>query len=252
MMAQLQKDEEPAKEGVSDAKVQTDETNKKGITTKAIDSDVETEQSREKLPAITSAGSSTQEAVRQGTIIFKNSDGIVVLKGEMKQDEVRGVAADSTQKDETKEKDIVEKEAKKIDDDTDTNTGLTNKEIYAIVSADASAQQINRQEKVIAEIRGDIVVLKGELNQDERHGVNTDKKQAELEKLEKAEERARKFQNSVLSEANKTNKIRRPIIRNKLSGTRINTESNISINPSRISKEEAQSSEQRFYVSLGH
>ena len=179
----------------------------------------------------------------QGTVIFKNNDGTVILKEETNQDEERGVDADKKQTEEKKEEDIAKKETKSIDEDKDENkdTGLSNKEVHGMVSADASAQQVSSQAAAIAKIRSGITVLKGEIKQDERHGINTDKKQAELEKLEKKEER--------VSEINRAKK---PAAKMKVSGIQNKKEDKAIINVSKLSKEEDQASQQRLYVSLGN
>ena len=178
----------------------------------------------------------------QGTVIFKNNDGAVILKEEINQDEERGVDTDKKQTEEKKEEGIAEKETKLIDEDKDVDkdTGLSNKEIHEIVSADASAQQVSNQAAAIAKIKGGITVLKGEIKQDERHGINTDKKQAELEKLEKKEER--------VSEIYQTKK---PAANMKVSGIQNKKEDKAIINASKLF-EENQASQQRFYVSLGN
>ena len=83
-----------------------------------------------------------------------------------------------------------------------------DRKMDAMVSASSSVQQANRQGAVIARTRDGIAILKGEMNLDEIRGTDTDpeKKQAELEKMEKREERATTFQFSILGEANNTMK----------------------------------------------
>jgi len=242
MMAELQEEKEPVKGEDVKVKPQTKET----ASDRADEKDLSTVK---------------QQADRQETVIIKNNDGIVTLKGSLSQDENFGIDTDKKQAgetslnkaDETKEGVPAKKETKTIDNDMDTNTGLSHKEIHAIVSADASVQRAGRQETVIARIRGGIAILKSEITQDETHDTNTDKKQAELEKLEKKEERARAFQFSVLGEANNT---MRSAAKANVSGTKdttqVNTENNAFINASRLSKEEDRTLQQKFYVSLGN
>ena len=113
----------------------------------------------------------------------------------------------------------------------DKDTGLSQKSIQEMVSTDASAQKINDQAAAIAKIRGGITVLKGEIKQDERHGINTDRKQAELEKLEKKEERV-----------NEINRAKKPAAKMKVSGIKNKTENTAIINVSNLSKAEDQAS----------
>ena len=212
MLAELQKDEEPEKERKS-----ADEINKKSADDKE-------------------AKTADGDAGYQGTVIVKNSDGTVILKGAMNQDEERSADESKNRTDETKEKGSAEKEAKTVKDDKDINTGMSNKEIHAVVSADASAQQTGLRGTVIAKIRGGMTVLKGEIDQDERHGVNTDKKQEQLEKLQKKEENAITFPYSSALE--KENRIITPAAKIKVSGTQTNTENKAIINISKLSQEE--------------
>ncbi|MCX4319148.1 MAG: hypothetical protein OSJ44_05275 [Lachnospiraceae bacterium] len=132
-----------------------------------------------------------EQAKRQETVLTKNSDGTVILKEE-KNPEGKGSVETE---DEAKEN---------IETDTKEDAGLSHKEMHAMVSANHSIQQADRQGVVIARMKEGVVILKGEISQDERYGADTGKKQAELEKMEKREQRARAFQSSSLGEANST------------------------------------------------
>ncbi len=120
---------------------------------------------------------------------------------------------------------------------------MSRREIYEIVSNDASAQQTGRQETVIARIEGGIAVLKGELEQDRKRGINTDKKQAELEKLEQREERARALQISALKENDAAIKSPAKV---KVSGIQDNAENDVIVNTSKLPKTQGFASQQKF------
>ena len=120
---------------------------------------------------------------------------------------------------------------------------MSRREIYEIVSNDASAQQTGRQETVIARIEGSIAVLKGELEQDRKRGINTDKKQAELEKLEQREERARALQISALKENDAAIKSPAKV---KVSGIQDNAENDVIVNTSKLPKTQGFASQQKF------
>ena len=249
MMEELQKDEKPAEEGKSAGIMQTDEADKGNTAEKdttITDSDMTEEPSNQDISAAASANTSAQQTGYQGTVIVKNSDGIVIFKGAMNQDEKYGVDAEQKPIDETDEEDIAKKGAKSIEDDMEIDTGLSHKEMNAMVSADVSMQQADHQGTVIARISGGIAILKGEMNQDEKRGENIDKKQAELEKLEDREEKARIFQFSVLGKANST---MRSSAETENSGTQVDIENNAFIHASKFAQEE-QVSQQRFYVSI--
>ena len=168
-----------------------------------------------------------------------------------KSDEKK-LPTDKTQLEEANEtkEDMAEEEAKDIESDADT--GLSPKKMHAIVSADTSIQRSDRQGTVITRIKGGVVILKGEMNQDEIRGIDTENKQAELQKMEEKEQRARAFQASILGEANS---IMKSAAKEDLVGTqdrtKVNTENNVVINAFQLSKEE-QASQQSLNISLGN
>lgn len=176
MLAELREYEEPAEEGESADRIQADGKEEGAAETK------------------------TDAA----TVIFQDSDGTVLLKGVMDQAEERGVDAEKKQADETEEEGAAEEAVKPMDEESETETGISGQEMYAMVFADDSEQQEETQDRVIAGIRGDIAVLKGEISQDKRRGVDTDQKQEELEKLQRREERARELQNRENRKDNET------------------------------------------------
>lgn len=167
MLAELRGEEEPAEEGESADKIQADRKEEGAAETK------------------------TDAA----TVIFQDSDGTVLLKGGVDQAEERGVDAEKKQADETEEEDMSEEAVKPMNEEDETDTGISGQEMYAMVFAEDSEKQEETQDRVIADIKGDIAVLKGEISQDKRRGVDTDQKQEELEKLQRREERARELQN---------------------------------------------------------
>lgn len=230
MMAELQEDKKPEKEGTSEDKIQTKETS--------------SDKADEKNPS-----AARQQTEHQGTVITQNSDGIVIFKGKTEQNENPGVNTEKEQADENKEEDIAEKETKTTGNDTVTDTGLSRRKMNAIVSADTSVQQANSQGTIITRTRDGIAILKGEINQDEQRGVNTEKKQAELEKMQKKEQQAMAFQSSILGEANN---IMKAASETNGAGIKANAENNAFINAMKALQEEDPASQQRFYVSLSN
>ncbi len=184
MLARLREDQGLTKEEKPEEKVQPEKTSD--------------ESDEKKLPT------DGQQAETQGTVIAKNSDGVVLLKGETKPGKTDSIDAENQQSVETAKEDVIEEQETAPaadDDDAVTDAGISHKEIHAMVSADASAQQADRLGTVIAKTSDGIAILKGEISQDERRGVDTERKQAELEKMEKREQRAMAFQFSMLGEA---------------------------------------------------
>ena len=232
MLAELRENKKPAKEEKSEDKVQT----------KEMSSDKSDEKN---LPA------DQQQTSSQDAVITRNNDGTVVLKADMNQNDTRDVDTTKEQDDEVKEKGISEKEPKAADNDTTTDSALSHKEVHAMVSADSSVQQANHQGSVIARTRDGIAILKGEMNQDEKRGVDTERKQNELEKMEKQEQRATSFQSYILGEANNTMKSAAEInVAGIKDSTQTNADGNAYINALNLSQGDDQAAQQRFYVSF--
>lgn len=162
------------------------------------------EESADKIQADGKEEGAAETKTEAATVIFQDSDGTVLLKGGVDQAEERGVDAEKKQADETEEEDMAEETVKPMDEEDETDTGISGQEMYAMVFAEDSEQQEETQDRVIADIKGDIAVLKGEISQDKRRGVDTDQKQEELEKLQKREERARELQNQENRKDNET------------------------------------------------
>lgn len=224
MLARLQEDKEPAKEKKSEDKIQTTESSFDKADEKNLPAD-------------------KGQAPQPGTVIAKNSDGTVIFKDKVNQD------------DKAKAESTSEKQDGSADNNTDASPA--HKKIHAIVSADSAVRQAARQGTVIAKTRDGIAILKGEMNQDKRHGVDTEKDQAEVEKMEKKEQRAISFQFSTLAEANNT---MQTAAKTNTAGikdvTPANAENNTFSNPFfnalNLSQGQGQADSQRFFVSLGH
>lgn len=193
-LAQLQEEREPEKEEASEDNVQTAETSSASDLT-----DKKNQPADERL------------SLHPGTIITQTSDGTVILKEVMNQTADRSADAKSSPTDETKEKTGFESEkaaAKQTvqtnEDDTAADIGLTESEVQAMVSADSTMQQADRQGTLVNKTGNDIAVLKSEIKQDALRGVDTDKKEAELKELQKQQKREMEVQFSMLGEANRT------------------------------------------------
>lgn len=79
----------------------------------------------------------------------------------------------------------------RMSDDSDTQSGketdsiLSHKGMRAMIAADSSTEQVRQQGTVIARIEGGMVILKGEIRQDEARNENTESKEEELNEQEK-------------------------------------------------------------------
>lgn len=221
-------------------------------------------------------GDREEQTKRQGSVITQNSDGTVILKEVLNQDEKQalnqnagqvtnqsaGIGAayeenvkgmDDKDKDieeDDKEKALFQEDEKAIDD-AEANTGISGKEMNAMVSADISMQHANNQGRVITRTHDGIAILRSEINQDKKRDVNTEQKQAELKKMEKQELRASKFQSSILDEAD--NAMQSAMAADAAAGkgaAQVNTDNNAFISALKASQENGQIAEQRFYVSF--
>ncbi len=229
---ELQKNQEPAKDKKPESRTQA----KEASSDHAV---------RKNQPA------DGRHTGRPGIVLLSGSDGVVRLKEGTDRHKDRSVNAEKKLTDEAREKDGVEKKSEPTDNDVAAANGLSTRDTHAMVSTDASIQQAGRLGTIITRTSDGIVILKGEIAQDERRGIDIEKKQAELKKLEKAEQRATAFQFSLLGEANKTMKSAADA--NNVTGIRDNTpagaEKNAYINAMKASQEE-QASQQKFYVSF--
>ena len=231
-MAKQQEDQSQTKEEKAEEKAQTQGTSSDKADEKTLPTD-------------------KRQTLAPGTVIASNSDGTVIFKGNMNQDEKNSVGTEEKQTDATKEKGLTEKEDKNTNGDTSAKSSLSSKEIYSIVSADSSVQQASRQGNIITSTKDGIAILKAEMDLDEKRGTDIEKKQAELEKMEKKEQRARAFQSAILGEANNTmNSTAKINVTGMNDKTQIQANNNAFINALRASQEETQAAEQRFHISF--
>lgn len=148
-----------------------------------------------------------QSSAKPGTIVTQTNDGTVILKESASPDKKPGIDAENKQADGTnKEETAAAEETSAADQDIDTDTSQSGKEMHAMVSADAFLQQAGRQDTIIAKTNDGIAILKGEIKLDAYRGTDTERKQDELEKLQKQEQRAQIFQFSILGDANQAMK----------------------------------------------
>ena len=231
MLAELREDQKPEK-----AEDEADD-----LQAKEAASDTAAEANK------TPAADESQTQPQAGAVIASTDDGTVILKEDAKPIETQGIVSETEQAAETKEKDVVEEDTKEADNDTDTNVRPSGEEMRAMVSADTSAQLAGRQGTIISKTEDGIAILKGEITQDERRGVNTERKQAELEKMEKQQERATAFQFSVLGNA--MNSAAETNVAGMENTAQNDTQNNAYTTAIRASQEE-QAMQQRFQVSI--
>lgn len=146
-----------------------------------------------------------EQALQPGTVIAQNTDGTVVLKEVMKQAESAETDTESKPVDNT-ETAAVQEEVEPAAADTDPleDARPTAKEMRAMVAANSSMQLATQQGRLVAKTDDGIAILKSEIKLDESRGTDTERKQMELEKMEKQRNREQSFQFSILGEASDT------------------------------------------------
>ncbi|MDE7429153.1 MAG: hypothetical protein K2N00_07805, partial [Lachnospiraceae bacterium] len=231
MLAELRENQKPKKEEDAEDDLQAKEAS--------------SDTAAETATAATADGSQSQP---QGSVIADTGDGTVILKEDARPNETQGGVSEKEQTVETEDDDDEKTEA--ADSDPDANATLSGEEMRAMISADTSAQLASRQGTIVTKTEDGIAILKGEIAQDERRGVNTERKQAELEKMEKQEERAMAFQFSELGKAmNVTNPAAETNVTGIEKTAQDDPEHNAYTTTIRASQEE-QEAQQRFQVSI--
>lgn len=189
--------------------------------------------------------SDAQQTEAQGTVIARSSDGVVILKGAADQTETSGTDEEKNQAVEAEAEDVTEKASEPADGETAADAGFSHHEMRAMVSADASTRQADRLGTLVTKTSDGIAILKGEISQDERRGVNTERKEAELEETKKREIRATGFQFSVLNDADNALKA---AAQTNTGGTEDDSQEVADNGAFRLSQEEQ--ARQQFHVSI--
>lgn len=145
------------------------------------------------------------QTLQPGTVITQNSDGTVILKEVMNSSKTEEESGQARQADASNAGTTSEEETKSADDDTDADPVSefrpTATEMQAMVSADTSSQLAGRMGALVTKTDDGIAVLKGEIKQDTFYGTDTERKQAELEKMQKQRQREMAVQFSMLGDA---------------------------------------------------
>lgn len=145
------------------------------------------------------------QTLQPGAVITQNSDGTVILKEVMNSSKTEEESGQARQVDAANAGTTSEEETKSADDDTDADSVSefrpTATEMQAMVSADTSSQLAGRMGALVTKTDDGIAVLKGEIKQDTLYGTDTERKQAELEKMQKQRQREMAVQFSMLGDA---------------------------------------------------
>ena len=139
----------------------------------------------------------------------------MILKEALQPAESDGKAVENTQAEgkptiESGASAAVEKEAQaqaeEESEDTTADTAFSDKQMQAMVSSDTSMKQADRMGTLVTKTEDGIAILKGEIKQDAYRGVDTGRKEAELNDMQKQREREMGVQFALLGEAGHTMK----------------------------------------------
>lgn len=191
-LAELLEEQNPATEDSEDE----DKVQETAVSSPAADEEKQAEDGRQSL--------------QPGTVIAQSSDGTVILKEVQNQTKNADETADRKQIGEAKEAATAEPEPEETEKEEDTDSTAefrpTAQEMQAMVSADTSMQQADRMGMLVSKTEDGIAVLKGEIKQDSYRGVDTERKEAELNDMQKQREREMGVQFALLGEATHTMK----------------------------------------------
>lgn len=102
-------------------------------------------------------------------------------------------------------------------DDKEKIPGFSKREMQSMISEDEAAKRAKQQGTIVARLENDIVILKGEIKQDEDRGGDVTKKK---EELKEQEERAQRAVNAQFSAIGQTNRKLQETAQEKLEETR--------------------------------
>lgn len=135
------------------------------------------------------------------TVIAQNSDGTVLLKEVMNPSDDTDAVTENEPVDETIKEPVPEKEPDSTAADPTADAKPSAEKVQGMVSAASSMQLAARQGTLVAKTADGIAILKGEIKQDEFHGMDTKRKQETLKEMQRQRQLEMAFQFSMLGEA---------------------------------------------------
>lgn len=91
-------------------------------------------------------------------------------------------------------------------EDKSVDTGMSRRGMEAMVSAGSAMEHARRQGTVVSRIEGGIGILKAEIRQDSGRGIEVERKEQELARMEERARKASEAQFSILGDAHQTMK----------------------------------------------
>lgn len=131
---------------------------------------------------------STRAAVSDGKSADRDADAAVSREAEKK--DINQQDIHRREADKKADKGDEDKRAADKKDEEPEDIGMPPAEMRSIVKESFSGEQAERREAVIARMEKGLVILKGEIRQDELRGTDAEKKKAELKRQEQKIQRA--------------------------------------------------------------
>lgn len=190
--------------------------------------------------------SDQQQPLQPGTVIAKSGDGVVILKEVMGQDGSQSVKEEDEQA--ATANAAAEEETEAAEDDAVTDSGLSDREVNAMVFANSSMQQADRLGALVTKTEDGIAVLKGEIKQDQLRDTDTERKEAELKEMQKQQLRETAFQFSMLRDAGSAMRAAESDAAEK---EKAQTDVRDNAYATAVKATQETQAQQRFYVSFG-
>lgn len=140
-------------------------------------------------------------------------------QAKVKEAEAGKTGTDGFNIEERIEKSVAASEDEKAgaEEDKEKVPGFSKREMQSVISEDEAAERAKQQGIIVARIENDIVILKGEIKQDEDRGADVTKKR---EELKEQEERAQWAVNAQFSAIGQTNRRLQEAAEDQLEETR--------------------------------
>lgn len=220
-MSEAEASEESRKEAVADEErsgVQETGESKESKAAESIKAEAAKAQekadeakAKEKAEAVKAERQEAQIRKMKGNTSDDEAEKVFARKQDAEQVNVEEAKADATGTDGFKAEGATEKsnaagadEKTDVEKDKEKTPGFSEKEVQSMISEDEAAERAKQQGVIVARIENDIVILKGEIKQDEARDVDVTKKKEELKEREDRAQWATNAQFSAIGQTNRT------------------------------------------------
>lgn len=214
-MSEAEASEESRKEAVADEErsdVQETEASRESKAAESVKAEEKAEaaKAKEKAEAAKAERQEAQIRKMKENVLEDKAETITVRKQDADQDQAKEAAADKTGTDGFKIEGRTEKSGSADEDkkteaekDKEKAPGFSKSEVRSMIEEDEAAKRAKQQGIIVARIENDIVILKGEIKQDEDRDVDVTKKKEELKEREGRAQWATNAQFSAIGQTNR-------------------------------------------------